>query len=302
MKTPSLALAGTFAVASLLATACSAAPPDEGVSADSAIVSAERVQLFAKDDATRIACRDVTNRTFCSVADATAKASACTGGGAATEAHLSTEVTQAPCTKSAEVHPTVESCKTPKLGQCGFYSACLERALPCGEEGYALGFGERFCTASRNADLSDKGRSWAVGVMACLQHALVPRVLQAGAFTTEPASPAVCSALFEEGFATHPACYTHPDHSICFLPPGDLKAILGIIGVDEVFTKRTRAQVRQTIGVCIGQVTKKIARHLFGARSDESSASELPALREREQLLEDLARTYEAREELEPLR
>jgi len=285
---------GALFLAGLLATACSAASPEEGEAAESALVTAERVQVFAKDDATRIACRDVTNRTFCSVADATAKASACTGGGAATEARLSTEVTRATCAKSAEIYPTLASCTTPLARHCGFYSACLERALPCGEDGYALGFGERFCTSSRNAKLTAKGTAWATGVMGCLERALVPRVVQAGAFATKPESHAVCSALFEDAFASHPACYTHPDHSICSLPAADLRAILEIIGADELFTPRTRAQIAQTIGVCAGQITHEIGRRLFGARARADAPDELPALRERARLLDELARTYEA--------
>ena len=287
-------IVGALSLAGLLATACSAGPPEEGEAAESAIVTSERVQLFAKDEATRIACRDVTNRTFCSVADATAKASACTGGGAATEAHLSTEVTHATCSRSAEIYPTLASCEKPLARHCGFYSACLERALPCGEEGYALGFGERFCTASRNAKLTAKGTSWATGVMGCLERALVPRVVQAGAFATKPESRAVCSALFEDAFASHPACYTHPDHSICLLPAADLVAILGIIGADELFTRRTSAQIAQTIGVCSRQIAHEIGRRLFGAKARADAPSELPELQERARLLDELARTYGA--------
>ena len=104
--------------------------------------------LHAKDDAGRIACRDVTNRSFCSLADADAHADACTGGRAETTAHLAAEATNATCTANAELYPTIASCSTPVTRHCGFYSACLERALPCGEQGYALGFGERYCTRS----------------------------------------------------------------------------------------------------------------------------------------------------------
>lgn len=292
-------LVGVLSLAGLLTTACGAplATSEENAADDSALVTSERVQLFAKDDATRIACRDVTNRTFCSTADATAKASACTGGGAATAAHLSTEVSQAACSKSAEIYPTIASCKSPLARHCGFYSACLERALPCGEDGYALGFGERFCTASRNAKLTAKGLSWTTGVMGCLERALVPRVVQAGAFASQPESRAVCSALFEEAFASHPACYTHPDHSICFLPPSDLVGILKIIGADELFTKRTSAQIARTLGVCSGQISREIGRRLLGAKARADAPSELTELRERASLLEELARTYEAREE-----
>ena len=277
---------------------CSAAPDGSEGGADESDLTATstQVQLYARDDATRIACRDVTNRSFCSLEGATAKAEACTGSRAATAAHLSAEVKSATCRKSAELYPTIASCAAPLTRHCGFYSACLERALPCGEEGYALGFGERYCTAFRNAALSDEGTAWATGVMGCLQRALVPRVAQAGSFATKPETAALCTSVLEDAFASHPACYTDPAHSICFLPPGDLATVLSVIGAQELFTKRTSAQIAQTIGICLGQVTQAITSHLFGRHGAIGTASpaSLEELQDRERLLRQLADDYAA--------
>ena len=273
------------------AVGCSSAPDASEAAADESAITAPSTQtflLYAKDDATRIACRAVTNRSFCSLADADAHADACTGGSAQTAAHLSAEVKTATCTASAELYPTMASCATPITRHCGFYAACLERALPCGEQGYALGFGERYCTAFRSASLSEKGTAWATGVMGCLQKKLVARVAQAGAFATKPESATVCSAIQEEAFASHPACYTDPAHSICFLPPSDLRKILGVIGAQEIFTKRTSTQIAQTVGVCIGQVTHAIARHLSFGSASPADLQELQDLRERENILNEL--------------
>lgn len=271
------------------AIGCSSAPDaSEGADDESALTGTStqtQVLLYAKDDATRVACRAVTNRSFCSLADADAHADACTGGIAQTAAHLSAETKSGTCTASAELYPTITSCATPITRHCGFYSACLERALPCGEQGYALGFGERYCTAFRSSSLSEKGTAWATGVMGCLQKKLVARVAQAGAFSDRAASAPVCAAVLDEAFASHPACYTEPAHSICFLPPSDLRKVFGVIGAQEVFTKRTSTQIAQTVGICLGQVTHAIARHVS---LGSASPAELQDLREREILLNEL--------------
>ena len=32
-------------------------------------------------------------------------------------------------------------------GDCTFYSSCVENRIPCGELGYALNYGKRYCEA-----------------------------------------------------------------------------------------------------------------------------------------------------------
>lgn len=248
------------------------------------VTSTERVMLFARDDATRVACRDATNRYFCDAEAAAASALACSAQASPTPTQLVAEKVAATCTKSGELYPTLASCATPLARHCGFYSACLERALPCGEEGYALGFGEHYCTAFRNAPMSPRGTAWAMGVMGCLQTALVPRVQQAGSFAATPESAAMCKAVFDEAFASHPACYTRVEDSLCFLPPGDIRDVLEVIGADELFTARTRAQIVKTIGICVGQIAERLVRATTGEA--------FPELDEQARLFDELARTY----------
>ena len=299
--------AGAFFLTSFLA--CAANPGDEPVDdvAADALTTSTRVFAYAKDDASRIACRSTTNRYFCSVAEARASAAGCDGPVSAGAPALSLETELASCSKSSEIYPTIAACSTPRMAHCGYYSACVERALPCGESGYALGFGERFCTAFRNAPLSPQGVAWTSGVMGCLERALVPRVMAAGAFASAPATSSMCSALFEEAFASHPGCYTRPEHSICFLPPSDLTKVLSTIGAQELFTARTSSQIVRTISLCVGQLTREIFVRLnspFGVRqstgeelaidADPRASFDDAALAERKVLLEQLAREYES--------
>src|SRR5262249_28672001 len=145
------------------------------------------------------------------------------------------------------VYPTVASCDTPRPQNCSFYSACVERATSCGESGYALGYGEKYCTAFKNlGSLSPRGVAWRDSVMHCLQEALVPYAV--------PASGATCGEIIDVAFASHPRCYTQPESSICFLPPSDVLTILGTIGGSELLTARSRTQILATIGTCIGQI------------------------------------------------
>lgn len=255
---------------------CASTEGDEVGATAAALDTGTRVMLVPQDDASRVACRAAASRYTCDVASATAAIDACAGPSG--RARVKLDARPGACTASGPIYPTVTSCERPVVLTCAFYASCLERALPCGESGYALGFGERFCTAFRHASMGPEGRAWVQGVMGCLQEALVPRVRAAGAFADAPGAPrpsaATCAAIGEEAFASHPGCYTHPDHSICFLPPSDVAAVLATIGLPELVERRTRDQVLATIGICTGQ----IARRLFGlgaVRPDPSSGARL---------------------------
>jgi len=106
--------------------------------------------------------------------------------------------------------------------------------------------------------------------MACLQRALVPEIRAEASFASGPASPARCAEVFDTAFASHPACYTAKDSSICFLPPGDIVTVLDTIGLREILTRRTSSQMLTTAGICVGQIT----RRLFGLSATSASASE----------------------------
>jgi hypothetical protein len=272
-------------IASIGLGAACAAPQEEGAESSAAALDTRtRVMLVPQDEGARVSCRAAATRYTCDAASANAAVDACAGPGG--RARVKLDVRAGSCTAPAPIYPTPASCERPVRLTCAFYAGCLERALPCGEGGYALGFGDRFCNAFRRSSMGPEGRAWVEGVMGCLQRELVPRVRAAGAFADSPSAPrpsaATCAAIGEDAFASHPGCYTHPDHSICFLPPSDIAAVLETIGLPELAQQRTREQVRATIGIC----TAQIARRLFGldaARSTVRPSAALAAGDEREQ-------------------
>ena len=267
----------TLAVPLLAIGGCSSAPVemDVGESA-SELNSGERVQVFPSSRQ-RVACREVANRYYCTKERALAAVEECSGEDAASAATF--ESSAASCSRSAALYPSIASCRTPLPHSCAFYSACLERAIPCGEQGYALGFGERYCTAFRNAKLSDKGTAWATSVMGCLEEALVSHVEDAGSFTTKAATATACTNVLNDAFFSHPACYTKPAHSICFLPPQDLAMVVKTIGAQELFMGRTRTQIMETLKLCGAQLVSALEERLLhpgGGPTKESTSVELP--------------------------
>jgi hypothetical protein len=231
---------------------CAADRGDEDAAAG-ALSTEPRVAILALGDAARVSCREAGQHYACGEADARKAASACGAG-----ADYTFMTTAGTCRKNERLYPSFASCAAPVSGTCAFYAGCLEKALPCGESGYALGFGEKFCTGFRSTQLSEAGESWKASTMMCLQRAMVPRVKSAKVFTAAAASAATCSAVFDEAFATHPACYTDSRNSICALPASDLVRISSTIGFHEIVKSRTSSQALSVAGLCAKQILSRI--------------------------------------------
>lgn len=264
-----------LSLALTLSFGCSAADPgeaDEGLS-ESAVVTASKTFLVPVDERARQLCRDEMNRHYCTAAAAQRAAKACAGkigarvaadpcattGGAPGPGCVRTETVAEPCSGSAPVYPTAASCEAPRARSCQFYSACLEPTRPCGDDGYALGYGERYCYAFKNTRFSAKGEQWRDGVMMCLQEELVSHLKATGPVGGR-GSDAVCRDIHDFAFASHPGCYTRPGRSICFLPPTDIAAVFSTIGLEAALDPRTQRQMREVVGTCVVQT----ARWLFG--------------------------------------
>lgn len=100
---------------------------------------------------------------------------------------------------------------------CSFYRRCLEAKVPCGDNGYALGFGQYYCNIFRekNDRFSAAGQEWIQSVMYCLQEVLVP--FANGKEITD------CAGIRSFAFASHYCCYINPGNgfSICTIPWSD---------------------------------------------------------------------------------
>jgi len=261
---------------SLSAAACGASPDDAAATSE-AIVSYEKTFLVSTDERARVACRAEIDAYYCTAADAIAAEQRCAArvGARAASIVRGERVTEA-CAGDAPIYPSAATCLAPRPRSCAFYAACVDRETPCGESGYALGYGERYCTAFKNVTtFTPKGAAWRDSVMLCLQEELVP--------FTQPGSAATCDTILETAFDSHPRCYTKPEHSICFLPPSDIFAIVSTIGGTELLTARSRKQILTTITTCIGQ----IGGRLFGAFGGEADA-----LREQDAVWRELERTW----------
>ena len=132
--------------------------------------------------------------------------------------------------------------------ECNFYENVLEERYPCGESGYAVGYGGKYCRAfdaSRN-EFTEKGNKWRVSTMKCLINSL--RKFLLGNYGNESVS---CDEIKEYGFDTHPTCYTLSSASFCDLNVQDYKAILGVIKKKDLLSKLGRKQISQVARICL---------------------------------------------------
>ncbi len=93
-----------------------------------------------------------------------------------------------------------DSC--PKMSQpnnCDFYEKCLEAKNQCGNEGYAIGYGQKYCRAFNSLDLSPQGEKWITATMACLQENLIP-------YAEDKTD---CKVIKDSAFQSHVNCYVN---------------------------------------------------------------------------------------------
>ena len=257
----------------VLPAACGSA--EEGGSDESDLNGSAYFTLAPDSEALRVSCRAASLVRYCSDAEARRAADACKGSASATAITIERRQGDRTCVRGAPLYATVDAfaensapspasrtdaCRTPLPYHCGFYARCVDGVLPCGDGGYALGFGEKFCTAFRGTALSPRGQAWMRSTMLCLQRALIPAESTSG-FSSATGTPArgsareaACTTLFDRAFASHPGCYTAPENSICTLPASDLAAISATIGLRELLQVRTGSQVAATAVLCLKQL------------------------------------------------
>ncbi|NRA67388.1 MAG: hypothetical protein HRU19_23090 [Pseudobacteriovorax sp.] len=146
-------------------------------------------------------------------------------------------------------HRTAKPVVHPPLGTgtCDFYSDCLEDAKSCGSEGYAIGYGERYCERfSSRTDFSLKGSEWRDATLVCLQKSLVEtsQNLRLGIDIS-------CETITDTAFDSHPACYTQVGKSVCDLGLSDLSVIYDVIDAGDVLSLRGLRQAVAVADTCI---------------------------------------------------
>jgi hypothetical protein len=132
-------------------------------------------------------------------------------------------------------------CQNPTIRSCTFYADCVEASVPCGADGYALGYGQKYCNKyATNLDLfSTNGQKWALSVMGCLQTSLISVV---GCDST-------CASIRTAAFASHADCYVNA--GFCSLSLCDLVVVVHTVGVKQLLSLESFGQEGETLSLCL---------------------------------------------------
>ncbi len=286
-------LVGLGLVVAFPLSACSAAPEDATGRSSEEVVSATTTYLLPVEDDIRVACHATWTNAWCSSADAEAAADACVHAQIASGARpacanaaggcFQKVTASTPCAANGPIYPTAASCQAPVERTCAFYSACLEATAPCGTSGYALGYGEKYCSRyDVDSTFSPEGVVWRNAVLHCLQESLVPELATASTMT--------CDAITTFAFDSHPRCYTEGP-SICFLPLSDIANVVGVIDGKDLLSLRSAKQIATVAADCVGQLFEALDDPEAPAtrRRAPPAALERPALNDRLQFWQDVA-------------
>jgi hypothetical protein len=152
-----------------------------------------------------------------------------------------------------------EACFTPPLpnSQCGFYIDCLENYYSCGPEGYAIGYGFKYCnkfTSDKMRECVDvAGDEWVNNTLSCLQESLVPVI------ESDDVNDVSCMSIKLDAFDSHSTCYTGGGGSVptapsvCFLPIPDVLCILSTIDKQDLLSPLGLKEDIETAQICVSQ-------------------------------------------------
>lgn len=159
---------------------------------------------------------------------------------------------------SSAVHAAGDLCSRPRGNRCEFYRQCAEATYKCGDSGYPIAYGEKYChrfSGLKGDDLSKEGFAWRDATLTCLQQDIANLFVTSNKVKT-------CGDLKDFAFASHVGCYTQPFASVCNLPLGDWVTITGVVDLKEYGDRESRAQVIQVIKACGPAVKDRVAELL----------------------------------------
>jgi hypothetical protein len=148
------------------------------------------------------------------------------------------------------------------IGSCDYYRCVEEERLSCGESGYPLGYGQRYCEILSAIDFPASlpglnqavhpadGNVWKSGVRSCLQE-------QMDKFFAADPKPS-CQDLRSFAFGSHPLCYTQ-EVSFCNLNVPSIVAVGLHIAPQDLLTAESQQQVRDTAKICVAQFDQRLA-------------------------------------------
>ncbi len=148
------------------------------------------------------------------------------------------------------------------IGSCDYYVCVEEERLSCGDSGYPIGYGKRYCEILSSIDYPQAkdehakavhpadGNVWKSDVRTCLQ-------VEMDKYFAANKKPS-CDQLRSFAFGSHPKCYTQKT-SFCDLNPAAIVAVGLNIAPGDLLTAESQQQVRDTAKICVDQMNKRLA-------------------------------------------
>ena len=140
-----------------------------------------------------------------------------------------------------------QQCVNPKVPDCKFYSACMEKTCKCGfgATGYALSYGRKYCERFLSrTDFSPSGVAWRDATLRCLQERLVAEL-------PSDSKNCDCNRLRDVAYSTHVACYTQSERSVCDLSESDISKIGDLVDASDAFDSEGLKAILQIASQCL---------------------------------------------------
>lgn len=146
-----------------------------------------------------------------------------------------------------------DSCIHIPYHSCTFYKECLEQKFPCGENGYAVGYGDKYCQSfvKHENSFTKQGKIWLSDTMMCLQKALVP-IIQ------DSITNQTCRTIRTFALHSHAQCYLQS--GVCALPLNDWFLIARVIGLKQLITDLETIKVEAVVA---SNCTASIFQHML---------------------------------------
>jgi hypothetical protein len=149
------------------------------------------------------------------------------------------------------------------VGSCEYYACLDQEVLSCGDLGYALGYGKKYCerftalqfaphrTALEEEAFPAVGAVWRDRVKVCLMNELEHYVGNQDALS--------CGELRSFAFKSHPHCYTRSP-SFCELSLENATRVGLTIEPRTLIAQESIDQIRDTATICVRDLSERITK------------------------------------------
>lgn len=157
-------------------------------------------------------------------------------------------------------------CAEQLLGDCDFYSRCLEAHYPCGKQSYALAFGQRYCD---RFDRDYGNRLYLEGFVGKTRTSLQQDLVS---YVNHHRGIGSCRQLEEFAFQSHSHAYVAQPFGICHLLDfGSLKTIVTTIDGRDILRPKLWRSSLEVVQHCVATALSPFLGSRIGALRKHNS-------------------------------